>query len=135
LGPGRVEGAYAWSWFRDEDVRLAFGSDFPVEIVNPFWGIYAALTRQDEEGQPPGGWHPEHRLDLETTLRSHTAGSAFAAFAEDRLGVLRIGMRADVTVVDRDLFHASPPEILRATVTATLIDGEPVYESPGVPGP
>jgi predicted amidohydrolase YtcJ len=126
LGPGRVDGAYAWSWFRDAGVRLAFGSDFPVEVVNPFWGIYAALTRQDEKGQPEGGWHPEHRLTLEETLHAHTAGSAYAAFAEDRLGVLKVGMRADVTVVDRDLFRASPAEVLKTVVTATIIDGNVV---------
>ena len=65
LGPGRVDGAYAWRWFLDAGVPLAFGSDFPVEVVNPFWGLYAAITRQDAEGRPPGGWHPEQRLSLE----------------------------------------------------------------------
>jgi predicted amidohydrolase YtcJ len=128
LGPERVAGAYAWSWFREENVRLAFGSDFPVEVVNPFWGIYAALTRQDEKGHPPGGWHPEHCLDLETTLRAHTAGSAYAGFAEDRLGVLKVGMRADVTLVDRDLFQTDPRDLLKTNVTATCIDGELVFE-------
>jgi predicted amidohydrolase YtcJ len=123
LGPGRVDGAYAWSWFRDQGVRLAFGSDFPVEVVSPFWGIYAALTRQDEKGQPEGGWHPEHRLSLEETLRAHTAGSAYAAFDEGRVGVLRVGMRADLTVVDRDLFRVAPKDVLGATVTATIVDG------------
>ena len=87
LGPGRVDGAYAWRWFADAGVPLAFGSDFPVEIVNPFWGIYAAITRQDAEGQPAGGWHPEQKLSLEETLRGYTAGAAYAAFAEDRLGI------------------------------------------------
>ena len=62
LGPGRVDGAYAWRWFLDAGVALAFGSDFPVEVVNPFWGIYAAVTRQDEKGKPPGGWHPDQRM-------------------------------------------------------------------------
>ena len=74
LGAGRVDGAYAWRWFLDAKVPLAFGSDFPVEIVNPFWGIYAAITRQDAEGKPPGGWHPDQRLSLEETLRGFTAG-------------------------------------------------------------
>ncbi len=68
LGPRRVDGAYAWRWFADARVPLAFGSDFPVEIVNPFWGLYAAITRQDADGRPPGGWHPEHRLSLEDAL-------------------------------------------------------------------
>ena len=105
LGPGRVDGAYAWRWFADAGVTLAFGSDFPVEIVNPFWGIYAGVTRQDAEGKPTGGWHPEQRLTLEETLRGFTAGAAFAAFAEDALGILKPGLRADLTIVDRDLFE------------------------------
>ena len=63
LGPTRVDGAYAWRWFVSAGVHLACGSDFPVEIVNPFWGIYAGVTRQDAEGNPTGGWHPEQRLD------------------------------------------------------------------------
>ena len=86
-------------------VPLAFGSDFPVESVNPFWGLYAVITRQDAQGSPPGGWHPEQRLSLEEALRGFTAGAAYAAFAEDRLGIIRTGMQADLTLVDRDLFR------------------------------
>lgn len=127
LGPSRSQGAYAWRWFLDDHVRLAFGSDFPVEIANPFWGIYAAITRQDAAGQPPGGWHPDQKMTLEETLRAFTAGSAFAQFAEDRLGTLKVGMRADLTVVDRDLFHAPPPEVLGAKVTETIVEGEVVH--------
>jgi predicted amidohydrolase YtcJ len=65
LGPGRVDGAYAWRWFAQAGVKLAYGSDFPVEIVNPFWGIYAGISRQTADGKPPGGWHPEQRLSLD----------------------------------------------------------------------
>jgi predicted amidohydrolase YtcJ len=129
LGPDRVQGAYAWRWFLDGGVRLAFGSDFPVEVVNPFYGIYAALTREDAKGQPPGGWHPDQRLSLEETLRDFTAGSAYAAFDEDRLGVLKLDLRADLTVVDRDLFRASPRDLLESRVVMTVVDGEPVYEA------
>jgi predicted amidohydrolase YtcJ len=129
LGPERALGAYAWHWFVDAGVPLAFGSDAPVEVVSPFYGIYAALTREDEKGSPPGGWHPDQRLTLEETLRFHTAGSAFAAFAEGRLGVLKPGLRADVTVVDRDLFRVAPREILKAEVVMTVIDGSVAYEA------
>ena len=128
LGPGRVDGAYAWRWFLDAGVPLAFGSDFPVEVANPFWGIYAALTRQDGQGQPPGGWHPDQRMTLEETLRAFTAGPAHAAFDEARLGALKVGMRADVTVVDRDLFKAVPRDVLKAEVTTTIVDGEVVFD-------
>jgi predicted amidohydrolase YtcJ len=128
LGSGRVDGAYAWRWFLDGGVHLAFGSDFPVEIANPFWGIYAAITRQDEKGEPAGGWHPAQRMTLDETLRAYTAGSAYAAFDENRLGILKVGMRADVTVVDRDLFRVKPLDLLQAKVTATLVDGEIVFQ-------
>jgi predicted amidohydrolase YtcJ len=126
LGPGRVDGAYAWRWFLDAGVPLAFGSDFPVEVVNPFYGVYAALTRQDEQGNPPGGWHPDQKMSLEETLRAFTAGSAFAQFAEERLGALKVGMRADLTVVDRDLFKVGPLEVLKSKVVMTVVDGEVV---------
>lgn len=128
LGPGRVDGAYAWRWFLDAGVPLAFGSDFPVEIVSPFYGLYAAVTRQDDRGQPPGGWHPGQRLSLEQALSAFTAGSAYAGFAESQLGVLREGMRADLTVVDRDLFRVEPAELLKTKVVLTVIDGEVVAE-------
>jgi predicted amidohydrolase YtcJ len=129
LGPGRVDGAYAWRWFAEAGVPLAFGSDFPVEVVNPFWGLYAAVTRQDADGHPPDGWHPEQRLRLDEALRAHTAGSAFAAFAEGSVGVLRPGLRGDVTIVDRDLFRASARELLAARVVMTIVDGAVAFET------
>lgn len=135
LGPGRVDGAYAWRWFLDAGVPLAFGSDFPVEIVNPFYGIYAALTRQDERGKPDGGWHPGQRMTLDETLRAFTAGAAHAGFAEGRLGQIRVGMRADLTVVDRDLFRVSPLDLLKAKVVVTVVDGEPVGGEAKFPAP
>lgn len=127
----RVQGAYAWRWFANAGVALAFGSDFPVEVVNPFWGIYAGITRQDEKGQPPGGWHTDQILTMDETLRGFTAGAAHAAFAEDRVGKLRPGMLADVTVVDRDLFLAKPADVLAAKVLMTIIQGEVVFDGAG----
>ncbi|MFO0957533.1 MAG: amidohydrolase family protein [Isosphaeraceae bacterium] len=124
----RVQGAYAWRWFLDAGVRVAFGSDFPVEIPSPFWGIYAGVTRQDPSGKPPGGWHPDQKMTLEETLRGFTEGAAFAMFAEDRLGVLRPGYRADLTVMDRDLFRADPADLLATKVLMTVIDGEVAFE-------
>jgi predicted amidohydrolase YtcJ len=131
VGPDRAQGSYAWRWFLDAGVPLAFGSDAPVAIVNPFYGLYAALTRQDEKGTPPGGWLPQQRLTLEEALRAHTAGAAHAAFADDRLGTIKPGMRADVTVVDRDLFTAEPRAILDTEVVMTVVDGEVVFEKGG----
>ena len=117
LGPGRVDGAYAWRWFLDAGVPLAYGSDFPVEIVNPFWGIYAAITRQDPEGLPEGGWHPDQKLTLEEALRGFTAGSARAAFAEDRLGILKVG-------IPRRLDHPRPRPVPRPA------EGDPRDQGP-----
>jgi predicted amidohydrolase YtcJ len=127
LGPDRVLGAYAWRWLRDANVRLAFGSDFPVEIVSPFWGLYASLSRRDAQGLPAGGWHSEHLLSLHEALRAFTSGSAFAAFDEDRLGVLCAGFRADLTVIDRDPFASTPEDVRAAEVTETIVDGEVVF--------
>ncbi len=128
LGPDRVQGAYAWRWFLDAGVPLAFGSDFPVEIVNPFYGLYAAITRQDEHESPPGGWHPDQKLTLDEALHAFTAGSAYAAFEESKVGILRVGMRGDVTVVDRDLFAVKPIDLLHAVVTETIVDGDAAFE-------
>ncbi|ADV62836.1 Amidohydrolase 3 [Isosphaera pallida ATCC 43644] len=129
LGEARAQGAYAWSWFVEEQVHLAFGSDFPVEIADPLWGIYAALTRKNERGQPPDGWRPEHRLDLETTLQGFTSGAAYASFDEDRLGRLKPGFRADLVVFDRDFFDpaVTPEQIRHTRVLRTMIDGETVF--------
>ena len=128
LGPGRVDGAYAWRWFVDAGVTMAHGSDFPVEIVSPWWGIYAGVSRQDQKGMPSGGWHPEQRLSLAETLKGFTAGAAYASFAEDKVGILRPGMRADVTIVDRDLFLAKNSELLATRVLMTIVDGVVVYD-------
>ena len=130
LGPGRVDGAYAWRWFAEAGVALAHGSDFPVEVVNPFWGIYAGITRQDAAGKPSGGWHPEQKLTLEETLRGFTAGAAYAGFAEKRLGILKPGFRADLTLIDRDLFQTDPAGVLGSRVVATVVDGVVGYQRP-----
>ena len=79
------------------------------------------------EARPSGGWHPEHLLSLEEALRGYTAGSAYAAFAEDRLGILKTGFRADLTLVDRDLFKAKPQEVLATKVLMTIVDGKSVF--------
>jgi predicted amidohydrolase YtcJ len=129
LGSKRAEGAYAWRWFLDANVPMAYGSDFPVEVVDPFWGIYAAVTRQDRKGEPPGGWHPDQKLTMAETLRGFTAGSAFASFSEDRLGKIKVGMRADLTIIDRDLFAVPPSEILKAQVLDTIIEGKAVFRA------
>jgi predicted amidohydrolase YtcJ len=113
----------------DAGVPLAFGSDFPVEVESPLWGIHAALTRQDEQGQPPGGWHPEQRLSLDETLRGFTTGAAYASFDEQRLGAIKVGYRADVTLFDQDFFRIPLERIRTSRVTHTIVDGEIVHSA------
>ena len=108
----------------DADVPLAFGSDAPVAVVSPFYGLYCALTREDDAGKPPGGWHPGQKMSVEESLRAFTTGSAHAGFAEGRLGMIRVGMRADLSVVDLDPFRSSPREVLGARSLATVVEGE-----------
>lgn len=128
LGPDRLKGAYAWRSLERAGVRLAFGSDVPVESANPFAGLAAAISRTDAAGEPFGGWHPEEAVSRETALDGFTRTAAYAAFAEDRLGTLMPGMRADFLIVDTDPMLASPDEIRRMTPLETWIGGFRYYK-------
>jgi len=130
VGPERIQGAYAWRRLRDTGARLACGSDFPVEDANPFHGLYAAVTRQDQKGWPEGGWRPGERMTREEALACFTIGAAHAAFMENEVGSLSVGKRADFLVLDRDYFEAPAEEIWRIRVLRTVVDGETVYEAP-----
>lgn len=127
LGEARLAGAYAWKSLLDEGVHLAFGSDFPVEEVNPMLGIYAAVTRQDLQGWPDGGWLPQERLSREEAVRAFTLGAAYAGFDEQRTGSLEIGKRADFIVLDRDIMRVPAVEIPTARVLETWVDGQAVF--------
>lgn len=127
LGPQRLEGAYAWRRFLDLGVPLALGSDFPVEQVDPRLGLQAAVTRQDRDGQPPGGWLPGQRLSAFEALRGFTMEAARAGHDEDMVGRLAPGLRADFVVLDRDPLAIPGGELSRLQVRATWVDGQPVY--------
>lgn len=127
LGPGRLDGAYAWKSLLDSGAVLAFGTDVPVESPNPFAGLAAAMTREDAAGQPFGGWMPAQRLNREQAWQAYTYGAAFAAFAEDRLGTLEPGKRADFLIIDQDIMLASPAQIRQLQVLQTWIAGKPAY--------
>ena len=128
MGLERLGGAYAWRSMIANGAALAFGSDFPVESPNPFPGLAAAISRQDAQGQPPGGWLPEQRLTLEQALAAFTRGAAFAGFAEDRIGSLEKGRWADFILVDRDIFDVPTPRQLRETkVIETWMAGKKVW--------
>lgn len=128
IGAERAKGAYAWASLLKTGARIASGSDFPVESHNPFLGIYAGITRQDLDGQPPGGWHPEQRMTRTEVLRSFTIDAAYAAFEEDLKGSLEAGKLADFIVIDRDIMICPPREIADTRVLRTVIGGETVFQ-------
>jgi hypothetical protein len=129
VGAARIVGGYAWRRFRDAGVRLALGSDFPVERVDPLLGLYAAMTRQDAQGQPQGGWYASERLTGYEALRGFTLDAAYAGFMEDEVGSLTPGKRADFVILSRDPVGAAPREILDTHVLATYVDGRAVYQA------
>ena len=128
LGEERLKGAYAWKTIAATGAHLAFGSDFPVESPNPFPGLAAAVSRQDPNGQPPGGWRPEERVTLDQALAGFTREAAYAGFAEDRLGSLDPGHWADFIIVDRDISAVSPTELAATQVLETWVAGKRVWQ-------
>ncbi len=131
VGARRLEGAYAWRTALDAGGRLALGSDFPVEPADPRLGLYAAVTRQDLDGQPPGGWYPDQRLTREEALRGFTLDAAWSLFLDDQIGSLDVGKRADLVVFGRDLMTVPAREIPEVPIDYTLVDGAIVYRGEG----
>lgn len=129
IGPERMKGAYAWQTFLDQGTIVASGSDFPVEHVNPFYGLYSAVTRQDHQGNPEGGWYPEEKMSRKEALRSFTLNAAYAAHRKDVLGSLEPGKWADFILVDRDYFEVPASNIWKTNVLQTWVAGEKVYQS------
>ncbi|MGO4221060.1 amidohydrolase [Lysobacter sp. TAF61] len=127
IGPQRIIGAYAWRQLRDSGARLALGSDFPVESVDPRLGLYAATTRADAHGLPVGGWFPQEKLTAFEALRGFTLDAAYAGFAENEVGSLVVGKRADFVVLKEDPLAIAPALLRELTVVATYVDGRAVY--------
>ncbi|MEZ5333588.1 MAG: amidohydrolase [Thermoanaerobaculia bacterium] len=127
IGARRILGAYAWRRMIDAGARLALGSDFPVERVDPLLGLYAAVTRQDLEGDPPGGWMPDQRLTREEALAGFTLDAAWSLFLDDEVGSLEPGKRADLVVFDADPMTVDAPRIPSIHVDLTLVDGAVAY--------
>jgi predicted amidohydrolase YtcJ len=124
VGPERIKGAYAWRSFLDEGVKIAGGSDAPVESENPFFGIYAAITRQDLKGYPEGGWHPEQKLTREEALRIFTIDAAYAAFEEGIKGSLKDGKLADLVIIDEDIMTIPVQMIFKIRPRMTILGGK-----------
>ena len=129
LGQERLKGAYAWQSILRAGGKLAFGSDVPVESADPFAGLAAAMTREDADGQPFGGWRPEERVSREQALAGFTTGAAYAAFAEGKFGSLTPGHYADFILIDVDPLLASPSELRTTVVKETWVGGRPVYKN------
>jgi hypothetical protein len=128
-GPERTSRAWCWQAVAKSGGRLAFGSDWPVVTLNPWHGVYNALTRQTQDGHPPGGWLPEQRLSLEQTIESYTLGAAFAGHRETSEGSIEAGKLADLVILDRDLFKTPASEAYRAEVDLTMVGGKVVYRA------
>ncbi|TWI00271.1 hypothetical protein IP90_02817 [Luteimonas cucumeris] len=129
VGRERIAGAYAWRRFLDSGARLALGSDFPVEHVDPRLGLYAAATRQDRAGHPPGGWLADQKLTAAEALRGFTADAAWAGKDEDASGRLAPGLHADFVIVESDPLAMPVSQLDELKIRSTWIDGKPVYEA------
>jgi len=127
--PDRIKGAYAWRSLLSTGVHLPLSSDFPGETLNPFYGIYAAVTRQNTSGNPPGGWYPAETLTLGEALRGYTIEGAYSEFEEQAKGSIEKGKLADLTVIEQEISALPPREILSIRVLKTIVGGKVVYDS------
>lgn len=127
VGEKRIHGAYAWKSLIDAGAPLAFGTDWPVESMNPMFGLYAAITRRDFNGEPEGGWIPEEKLTIEEAIKCYTKWPAYAEFQEDRKGTLEKGKYADIAVLSKNLLEIDPSEIPPVEVLMTIFNGKVVY--------
>jgi predicted amidohydrolase YtcJ len=127
VGLDRIKGASAWRSFLNTGVHLTLNSDFPGETLNPFYGMYAAETRQTPDGEPEGGWYPDQCLNREEVLKAYTFEAAYSGFEEKFKGKLVPGMLADFIVHSDDIFTISSHELLSLKVEQTYVGGELVY--------
>lgn len=130
LGSERSKGAYAWNTFLQYKVRLAFGTDYAVEPMNPMRGLYACVTRELPEGGPIGGWQLQEKISMDDCIYAYTAGSAYAEFMEGKKGQIIPGQFADLVVLSADVTKILPPQILSTEVLRTIVAGHTVYTKP-----
>jgi predicted amidohydrolase YtcJ len=127
VGPERAKGAYSWATMQKFGVRLAFGTDYDVEPISPFRGLYACVTRELPAGGPQGGWQPQEKISLEDCIRAYTSGSAYGEFMEGKKGELKAGEFADFIVLSNDLTKVEPREFTNTKVLRTVVGGRTVY--------
>jgi predicted amidohydrolase YtcJ len=128
IGTRRCEGAYAWRRLLDAGAAVAFGTDYPVEPINPLEGLYAAVTRKDRAGEPGDGWFPAQKLSMEKAIELYTLGSAHAEFMENRKGMIKKGYLGDVVIFDSDLMAMPHDRIMSAKVDYTIVGGKVMYQ-------
>ncbi len=129
IGEDRAKGAYAWKSLADAGARIAFGSDYQVEPLNPMEGLYASVTRKDRLGEEGDGWYPEQKISMADAIKYYTTGAAYAQFMEERKGMIKKGYLADIVITDKDLFSIPENEIMRTKVDYTIVGGKVVYSS------
>jgi predicted amidohydrolase YtcJ len=131
IGPDRAKGAYAWASLERSGAHLAFGTDYPVEPINPLRGLYACVTRELPDGGPAGGWQPQEKISLDDCIRDYTSGSAYAQFEEGKKGELKAGEYADFIILSDDLTKIPPQQFTKTTVLLTVVGGRTVYSQEG----
>jgi len=129
IGEERAKGAYAWKSLADAGARLAFGTDYQVEPLNPMEGLYASVTRKDRLGEEGNGWYPEQKITMENAIKYYTIGASYSQFMEDRKGIIKTGYLADIVLTDKDLFNIPENEIMSTKVDYTIVGGKIVYSS------
>jgi len=129
VGPDRIKGAYAWASIQKFGARLAFGTDYDVEVISPFRGLYACVTRELPDGGPAGGWQPQEKISLGDCIRAYTSGSAYAEFEEGKKGELKAGEFADFIVLSDDLTKIPPSQYTKTKVLLTVVGGRAVFQA------
>jgi len=129
VGIERCSEAYAWRSLINAGAMLAFGTDYPVEPLNPMEGLYAAVTRKDRLGEEGEGWFPKQKLTMEEAIKYYTLGSAYAQFMENRKGMIKPGYLADIVILNKDLLTIPETEIMKTRVDYTITGGKVVYAS------
>ena len=128
IGLERSQGAYAWRRLLDAGAKIAFGTDYSVEPLDPMEGLYAAVSRKDRMGEPGDGWFPDQKLTMEEAIRLYTLDSAYAEFAEDRKGMIKTGYLADVVIVNQDLMTIPHDQIMKTKVDYTIVGGKVIFD-------